>query len=173
MKAAFSENTVVCQGDQNKHLAHSASKNVSEKKAVMFYYIIIIILYPPVHSLPMLFFPITHSQCGETRCYLPSRNNGQVFKYWLWLWKRHIYFNLTSGQGWTLTHCLLCLCSADPGCFPPTIWAWRSFSDRLSGGCIRDTLYKLTHSTEPGTQSAVPLWHEKRHTFTLSDCVVY
>lgn len=37
------------------------------------------------------------------RCYLPRRNNEQVFQYWLWLWKRRIYFTLTSGQGWTLT----------------------------------------------------------------------
>lgn len=39
--------------------------------------------------------------------------------------------SFTSGQGWTLTLCLLYLCSADLGSFPVTIWAWRSFSDNI------------------------------------------
>lgn len=69
---------------------------------------------------------ITHS-VGRFRCYLPRRNN-EVFKYWLWLF---FFPSFTSGQGWTLTLCLLYLCSADLGSFPVTIWAWRSFSDNI------------------------------------------
>ena len=89
----------------------------------------------------------------ETRCCLQHRNNEQVFKYWLWLWKRHVYFTLTSGQGWTLMVCLLCRCSADLGCFSwnyPSVHIifWQTLNNRK-----RDAFYSEVCVEIPASQS--------------------
>lgn len=109
---------------------------------------------------------ITHS-VGRFRCYLPRRNNEEVFKYWLWLWKRGAFFSPLSQFGSRLNldaMFALSICSADLGSFPATIWAWRSSSDIvIKGGgslplshalkfllwnqCLHSWNTDLTHST--------------------------
>lgn len=90
---------------------------------------------------------------------LPCRNNGQVLQYWLWLWKRDTFISLSpqvKAEGWLL--CLLCLCSADLGCFPNyasrAIVFWHTLEQWQSGrvSILRSKIPALEAATAVMTQ---------------------